>query len=182
MVLPPPYALFVLDASISKEFLDDCLQRAHDGDPTPGWSFWVASTSYADMPAPPQTDKPDEEGTEPPLPDSWTSHWIGKTVEECAQWLQKQPTYEGEKYYLDSSVRQGYFVAMDEWSKEDGTMLVCRVSKKEDGEELNVDFFPQRVEEVQMQMWTNEGSMWENKAQAYRDTVRKEGKPDRSRF
>lgn len=200
MVLTPPFALFILHKNVTKEvskhhpmsmtpnawnsreqFLEDSLKRAHEGDPTPGWSFWVATKSYDDMPAPPQHDKPDEEGTEPPLPDNWSSPWIGKTIEECAKWLQEMPTYDGEQYYLDTSVRREYFVAMDEFSMEDDTMLVCRVTKKEDGG-VKVDYFPQAVDEVQMQMWTNEGSMFDNKAEAYQATMRKEGKPDRSRF
>jgi hypothetical protein len=164
-----------------RQYLEDCLTRAHDGDPTPGWSFWVATTSYDDMPAPSQRHKPDEEGTEPPLSEDWSSPWLGMTVEDCAKWLQEMPTYEGEGYYLPTRVRREHFVVMNEFSKEDDMMLVCRVVKKHDGE-LRVDYFPQAVNEVQMQMWTNEGSMLNNKAEAYQATRRKEGKPDRSRY
>lgn len=91
------------------------------------------------------------------------------------------PTFEGPEYYLPTSVRRDCFVVMNEFSKEDDTMLVCRVVKKDDGQ-LRVDYFPQAVDEVQMQMWTNEGSMLDNKAEAYQATRKKEGKPDRSRY
>lgn len=133
------------------------------------------------MPAPSQREKPDKEGIEPPLPAEWSSLWIGKSVEDCAKWLQQMHTCNGPEYYLHTNVRRDYFAAMDKFSKEDDTILVCRVVKTGD-EELRVDYFPQKTDEVQMQMWTNEGSMLDNKAEAYQATARKEGKLGRSRF
>jgi hypothetical protein len=92
------------------------------------------------MPVSFQRDKPDEEGTEPPLPGNWSSPWISKSAEDRAKWLQEMPTFEGSEYYLPTSVRRDYFVALNKSSKEDDTMLVCRV-KNVNGE-LRVDYLP----------------------------------------
>jgi hypothetical protein len=133
------------------------------------------------MPAPDEFDKPNEEGTSPPLPPDWTSPWVGKSVGECARWLQRMPTYEGPQYYHHTSVDRDYFCAMDEFSMEDDTVLVCRVKKKKDAK-LRVDYVPMATREVQMYMWTNQGSMLDDRADAYQWTMWKQGKPDRSRF
>jgi hypothetical protein len=157
------------------------LKRAYDGDCQSGWSFWVATDSYDDMPAPDEYNKPNADGTKPPLLETWSSPWAGKTVEDCAEWLQKMPSVEGPQYYHHTSVDRNYFLAMDEYSEGDDTILVCRVTKKENGE-LRVDFVPQATVEVQMYMWTNQGIMLDGRAEQYKRTMALEEKPDRSRF
>jgi hypothetical protein len=133
------------------------------------------------MPAPYEFNKPHEEGTQPPLPEHWSSPWVGKSVEDCARWLQKMPTYEGPQYYHHTSVDREYFVAMDEFSMEDDTIMACRATKKKDAK-TRVDYVPMATAEVQMYMWTNDYYMFLNKAEAYQGTVRVQKKPDRSRF
>lgn len=200
----PLYALFVLDESITKEvrvnciklppnpnsptqYLEEALTRAYHGDNNSGFNFHVATTSYIDLPAPPEVHKgPPSSGTRPPLPASWSSPWIGKTVEDCAKWLQNMPKYNStpEKQYLvDTAVNTNYFVMMNEFSVEEDIVFVCRVVK-EGGEggkgELRIEYFPQDTDKVQMMMWTN--WQFDERATNYVRARWSDGKPDRSRY
>ena len=132
------------------------------------------------MPAPYKLNQPHEPASKPPLPANWSSPWIDKSVEDCAHWLQQMPTYHGPEYYHDSSVDRTYFLTMDRYSKEDQTMLVCRVRKLKEGG-LVVDYYPQAIHQVSMYMWTANVRFGEN-AEIYQNRRRRVGKPDRSRF
>jgi len=59
-------------------------------------------------------------------------------------------------------------------------MPVCLYMKK-DSSEIEFNYFPQPIDKVQMQMWTNEGSIFDDKAEAYLAKMWKEEKPVRSR-
>jgi hypothetical protein len=109
-------------------------------------------------------------GTEPTLPSTYRSPWINKTVEDCARWLQSVPK--------DSPLNQEYFTVLNEYSKEDDTVLVCRINQ-ENG--WKVEYFPQSTDEVAMQMHTNDGTRFDVKASGYQNVVGRLGKPDRSR-
>ncbi|KAF1848206.1 uncharacterized protein K460DRAFT_279040 [Cucurbitaria berberidis CBS 394.84] len=179
MTLQPPFALFVLDKDITNEYLNNSLVRAYNGDYQSGWNLWVATDSYDDLPPPQQTHQPPPEATKPPLPADFSSPWVGKTVEDCAKWLQEMPVQEG--VYAES-VNRDYFTAMNEFSKEEDMVLVCRFQNKDNGN-TRVDYFPQSTDEVQMQMWTNLGSKFDEQASNYRDARRfEDNKPDRSKF
>lgn len=122
------------------------------------------------MPKAPGERQPPPEATQPPLDDSFKSPWIGKTIEECAQWLQNAPS--------DSGVQREYFTAMDQFSKEDDTVLTCRV-RNENGE-VEVDYYPLATKEIAMHMLTNRGSKFDEAGHAYQTRMKREGKPDRS--
>ncbi|KAI8936747.1 hypothetical protein NX059_007134 [Plenodomus lindquistii] len=177
MSLDPPFALFVLDKQITNEYIDDCLTRSFKGDYSGTWNLWVATDSYEDMP-PPMVRPPPPNATEPPLPKDYASPWINKTVEDCAKWLQAMPVHEGANA---ESVNRDYFLVMDEYSKDDDTIQVCRIVKEEGG--VRVDYFPQPTAQIQLEMWTNLDSKYEEKATNYRRArLFKHHKPDRSRF
>ncbi|KAF2123556.1 hypothetical protein P153DRAFT_371613 [Dothidotthia symphoricarpi CBS 119687] len=55
-----------------------------------------------------------------------------------------------ENVYAES-VNRDYFTALNEFSKEEDTVLVCRVQKEDDGD-FRVDYFLHSTDEVQMQM------------------------------
>lgn len=57
-------------------------------------------------------------GTEPPIPKPCKCPWYGKTVEDRAKWLQAAPD--------DVASDKRQFAAMNEFSKEDDTVLLCR--------------------------------------------------------
>lgn len=80
---------------------------------------------------------------------------------------------------------------IDEFSREDDTVLACRIVTSEGkddeggerGEEegLKVEWFPQPTEKIAMEMATNEGLKFDEKASNYQRSRMKDGKPDRSR-
>ncbi|KAF1843216.1 uncharacterized protein K460DRAFT_341102 [Cucurbitaria berberidis CBS 394.84] len=166
----PPFALFVLDKDINNEYINKGLESAHGWDSMATWDLWVATDSYDDMPKQSGDRQPPPEATKPPLADSYKSPWVGKTIEECAKWLQAAPE--------DTAVLKDYFTAVNEFSKEDDTVLTCRV-RVEDGD-LKVDYYPLPTKEIAMMMLTNRGSYFDERGSAYQSVMRRNGKPDRS--
>jgi hypothetical protein len=110
------------------------------------------------------------EATKPPLEGSFHSPWIGRTVEDCAKWLQNMPN--------DRGVQREYFTAMNQFSGEDDTVLTCRV-RKNNGE-VGVDYYPLSTAEISMYMITNRGSKFDEAGHAYQARAERDGKPDRS--
>ena len=113
------------------QYINNLLTRAWKGNFESGWDLWVAVTE--DWTAAPQKHKFDNElpqGSQPPISaeDFSSSPWTGKTVQECAQWLQGVGPEVG--------LNKGYFMVMDEFSKKDDTVLACRIviSAGEEGE------------------------------------------------
>jgi hypothetical protein len=109
-------------------------------------------------------------GTEPPIPESYKSPWYGKTVEDCARWLQDAPN--------DVASDKEHFAAMNEFSKEDDTVLLCRI--KTNGGGLKVDYFPVTTAHIAMYLHTNNGDRFEESFGGYQRRMEDEGKPDRS--
>ena len=73
---------------------------------------------------------------------------------------------------------------MDEYSKEDDTVLACRIGSSREGEDggnLKVEYFPQLTDKIAMEMATNEGLKFDEKAINYQRSRMKDGKPDRSK-
>ncbi|CAN9377103.1 unnamed protein product [Alternaria alternata] len=152
----PPYALFVLNKSITNEDLNSVLERAYHGDSDSSWNFWVATDSYDDLPACPEVHKPspDAGGTEPPIPSSFVSPWLGKTPEDCAKWLQAMPRTEHtdeKKHVVDTPVNPQYFLFLSKFSKDEDLVFVARIVKVE-REEMRDEYFPQSTDQVQMMM------------------------------
>lgn len=90
--------------------------------------FWLATNNYEDA-----TIKKEDStnlGTEPPIPDGWTSPWIGKSVEDVAKWLRAKPDFVD----LDSN----YFAVLDA-KAVDGTVVVCKIGDKQTkGDEITM--------------------------------------------
>jgi hypothetical protein len=93
-----------------------------------------------------------------------------KTVQDCAKWLQAAPN--------DVASDKRHFAAMNEHSKEDNTVLLCRI-KKDDGA-FKVDYFPLPTAHVAMYLHTNNGDRFEESFGSYQREMEDEGKPDRS--
>lgn len=98
---------------------------------------------------------------------------------ECAQWLQGVGSEVG--------LNKEYFTVIDEFSKNDDTVLVCRIvfsaeadGGGEEGGKLKVEYFPQPTGSIAMEMATNGGSKFDEKAINYQRSRLKDGKPDRS--
>lgn len=88
---------------------------------------------------------------------------------------------DDKRYVVDTGVNDEKFLVMTEFSREEDCVLVCRIVKEDDGK-TRVDYFPQRTNEVQMQMWTNWGVRFDEKATDYQRARFADKKPDRSRF
>jgi hypothetical protein len=78
----------------------------------------------------------------------------------------------------DSAVQMEYFTAMDQFSKEDDTVLTCRI-RNEDGK-VKVDYYPLSTAEVSMYMITNRESKFDEAGESYQARAKRNGKPDRS--
>jgi hypothetical protein len=109
-------------------------------------------------------------GTEPPISESYQSPWYGKSVEDCAKWLQAAPNHVASD--------KTHFAAMNKYSNEDNTVLLCRI-KRNDGP-LKVDYFPLTTAYSAMYLHTNSGDRFEESFGGYQRKMEDEGKPDQS--
>jgi hypothetical protein len=115
---------------------------------------------------------PPAHGTVPPIPKTYMSPWYGKTVEECAKWLQAAPN--------DVAPEKTHFAAMNNFSKEDDTVLLCRVKPTHGGLLKTVDYFPVTTKHIAMYLHTTSGSRFEESFGGYQLEMELDGKPDRS--
>ncbi|KAH8701248.1 hypothetical protein GQ44DRAFT_632234 [Phaeosphaeriaceae sp. PMI808] len=160
-----PLMLFVLDKDIDNVILE----HARSWDADAGWNLWLTTESYEDMPR----DSPNGVvyGTELPIPESYKSPWYGKTVEDCARWLQAAPN--------DVASDKRHFAAMNEFSKDDSTVLLCSI-KTGDGK-FKVDYFPVATKYIAVYLHTRNGDQFEESFGGYQRRRKDEGKPDRSK-
>jgi hypothetical protein len=84
-----------------------------------------------------------------------------------------------KRYVIDTPVNPKYFVFMNEFSKDEDLVFVARVVK-EDGGEMEVEYFPQSTDQVQMMMWTN--WQFDERAAMYQRLQFSKKKPDRSQY
>ena len=94
-------------------------------------------------------------------------------LRDCAKWLQKAPS--------EIAVQKQYFTAIDQHSKEDDTVMVCRVVDPDRAGDLELEYFPQPTNAILMEMATNDGLKFDEKAQNYQRSRMNDGQPDRSR-
>lgn len=132
----------------------------------------MATNNFDNAPKTREDNKPPE-ATKPPLSDSFKSPWAGKSLEDCAKWLRSAPS--------DVAVHKQYFTAMNEYSKEDDTVLVCRIVESKTGGEFDLEYFPESTDTIVMSMWTNDSLKFDEKAQNYQRARMRDGKPDRSK-
>jgi hypothetical protein len=109
-------------------------------------------------------------GTEPPILESYKSPWYGKSVEECAKWLQAAPD--------DIASDKRHFAAKNQYSMEDNTVLLCRIEENDGA--FKVDYFPLTTAHVAMYLHTSNGDMFEEPFGRYQREMEEEGRPDRS--
>lgn len=70
---------------------------------------------------------------------------------------------------------------MDEHSREDDTIMVCRIVRSDQSNDVELEYFPQPTDTIVMEMATNEGLKFDEKAQNYQRSRIMDGKPDRSK-
>lgn len=83
--------------------------------------FWLASKNYEDAPH----KQPDQaqQGTEYPIDESFTSEFVGKKVEDAADWMKNKP----DNVALDAN----HFVILDKRAEKDGTVVLCKIGDKD---------------------------------------------------
>ncbi|KAL9617682.1 MAG: hypothetical protein Q9160_007515 [Pyrenula sp. 1 TL-2023] len=113
----PPYALFVVAEDIDVHFINDTLVRGWKSLDQASWLLWLATDTYDHAPMRLSNDHI-VEGTKAPI-STFTSPWVGKSLEECGQWLKGA----GDR----AAFCQKFFAAIDEYSKADGTIQLCRI-------------------------------------------------------
>ncbi|KAL9013260.1 MAG: hypothetical protein Q9173_002045 [Seirophora scorigena] len=121
MCTQPPFALFALaDVSIQTE--NWVLQEAHDDPSVNNWWWYLATLDYR---AAPQR-KPDgtgQTGTSTPIDPSFSSPFVGKRLEDVAQWLKGKP----QSVDLD----ERYFGVLDKQAEKSGKIAICRLNDPE---------------------------------------------------
>lgn len=91
--------------------------------------FWLTSEKYADAPKK-RLNQGGQDGTIPPIQESFKSGFVGKKVEDVAKWLQEKP----DDVDLDSH----HFAILDRRTENDGTIVICRIGNKDlEGDELD---------------------------------------------
>lgn len=85
------------------------------------WYFWLATKNYDD--APQRNPDHGSDGTKAPVDESFTSPWVGESVEAAAEFLSKAP---------DSvDVERRFFAVLDERTETDGSVVMCRIGDME---------------------------------------------------
>ncbi|EMR71282.1 hypothetical protein UCREL1_1676 [Eutypa lata UCREL1] len=166
----PPFAFFVT-AEVDGEFLNDALTRAYKGNFEAAWEQYLATDNYQDAPRRVKNAYP--EGTKAPIPANFSSPFVGKTLEDCAKWLQEAPD--------DVALNREYFTAVDNSSREDDTIQICRVIGKGELGNIQVECFPVPTAESTIQMSTSLGVKFDEALQRYQRNRMRDGKPDRSK-
>ncbi|KAL9110582.1 MAG: hypothetical protein Q9227_004940 [Pyrenula ochraceoflavens] len=168
----PPYALFVTTDGVDVAYINKCLTRAWEGNFKAAWFLYVAE-SYDGAPRK-RTDNEISEGTKAPMSD-FQSPFLDCSLEECAKWLQSAPD--------EISLQREYFTALDQFSKEDDTILLCRyVETHTEGQSTRkLQYFPVPTSDAVMSMQNALGLKFDEKLQNYQRSRMKDGKPDRSK-
>ncbi len=85
------------------------------------WDLWLATKNYDDAPQ----KHPDHgvEGTKAPIDDSFTSPFVGESVEDVAAFLKKAPVTVG--------LERCFFAVLDNRTEKDGSVVMCRIGDTE---------------------------------------------------
>ncbi|KAL8753157.1 MAG: hypothetical protein Q9184_005507 [Pyrenodesmia sp. 2 TL-2023] len=123
----PPFALFAL-TDVSTETLNWVLQEAHDGQGGVGsWWWYLATLDYHVAPQ----RKPDgtgQVGTPVPIDPSFSSPFVGKSLEDVAHWLRGKPQ--------SVDVDDRYFGVLDKQAEKSGKIAICRLNDPKVEEEV----------------------------------------------
>lgn len=98
--------------------------------------------------------------------------FIGKTVEHCAKWLLNAPD--------DIALNREYFLAINEFSRSEDTLLICRILDRKDGE-LEIEYYPEEIGYTGLLMAVMIGVKYDEALQHYQRNCMRDEKPDRSR-
>lgn len=130
----------------------------------------MATDAYGD--APKKLDNAYPEGTKAPIQHG-RFHFTGKTLESCADWLRDAPD--------DVALNREYFTAMDQFSRADDTVLLCRAVRGQQPTKLVIECFPEKTDNAVIQMSVSLGIRFDEALRRYQIRRTVDGKPDRSK-
>ncbi|KAL8922959.1 MAG: hypothetical protein Q9172_003337 [Xanthocarpia lactea] len=114
----PPFVLVALTDQ-STQTLNSVLQKARDGSTVDLWWWYLVAT--LDYRAAPQRDEERKgPGTQAPIDPSSPSPFVGKSLEDVAQWLRGKPQS------VDVDAR--FFGVLDKQTAKSGKVAVCRLN------------------------------------------------------
>jgi len=152
--------------------LNEALTRAYKGNFEASWNLYVATDKYTDAPKKPENRYP--EGTKAPIQDSSPqSPFTGKALESCAEWLRDAPD--------EVALNREYFTAMDQFSRTDDTILICRTIPSKESGKLDVEYFPEKTDDATIQMAISIGLNFDEALRRYQVNRMVDKKPDRSK-
>jgi hypothetical protein len=100
------------------------------------WDFWLANPRYESSPK--KLKNQGQEGTKAPIDPSFQSGFVGKKVEDVAEWLKNKPDYVDLEEY--------HFAILDRGAEEDKTVVACRIGDAElKGDKLDRVRFPAKM-------------------------------------
>ena len=140
------------------------LQEAYDGSGLERRYFWLASKNYDN--APQKNPRHGNQGTKPPVDDSFVSPFVGKSVNDAAEFLKRAP--DG----VDTERR--FFAVIDDRTEKDGSVVMCRVGDME-GEGDEVGCIRVVVKNSALYLAGMEYGTWEEYLDAL-DKVKRKGK------
>ncbi|KAI1642158.1 uncharacterized protein F4817DRAFT_369643 [Daldinia loculata] len=168
----PPYALFVLVDDIDADYLNDALTRAYKRNFEAAWEHkYLVIGGYEN--APKKLENAYPEGTKAPIHADFRSLFIGNTPEECALSLQNAPEVV--------ALNREYFLFVDQFSKEEDTIQICRVEQNIGTKRLHVEYFPKPTGDSTVRIATSSGLKFDEALQRYQRNRIRDGRPDRSK-
>ena len=97
--------------------------------------MWLASEKYEN--APQKETRRVHEGTRSPIDESFKSAFIGKTIEDAAEWLKNKPD--------GVDLEAHHFAILDGCAERDGSVVVCKIGDKDlNGSELDYSRYSAR--------------------------------------
>ncbi|KXS95496.1 hypothetical protein AC578_8802 [Pseudocercospora eumusae] len=142
------YALFVLDAGVTHAMVEEVIAKNEDDE---DYYLWLAD-SYDKLP------EIDEEqrtvGTVPPVDASWQSPFIGKTIQEAAEFVQNAP----------KPLCKVFFAVLEKGRYEkDNKVTICKIVHGE------VQAIPCTTEDVTNHLLGHDRDTWEESFRRWRE-------------
>ncbi|KAL8846739.1 MAG: hypothetical protein Q9221_008182 [Calogaya cf. arnoldii] len=126
MLTTPPFALFAM-TELSAEIIDWVLQEAHDDPSVNTWWWFLATLDYRAAPQR-RPDGRGQIGTPTPIDPSFSSPFVGKSLEDVARWLREKPR--------SVDVDPRYFGVLDKQAEKSGKIAICRLNDPKVEEEV----------------------------------------------
>ncbi|KAF2727727.1 hypothetical protein EJ04DRAFT_570117 [Polyplosphaeria fusca] len=113
-------------------------------------AFLLAPSSHTDLPK--FESGKLHQGNEPPIPSHYKSHWLGKKIDDVAEWMRNVPE--------DRDVDHHFFAVLDKSAKE-GKVVICRIGGRDLKDVGDVDWMRFDAQDAALKLRTAEPGEWE---------------------